>query len=173
MEPKFKNEYDRTRELVHEFYRYAYLLRRSRVVLAIVSFLVSIGCMWLCVIDAVSNDTASAATYLVLSLLLAACPFLAYLLYRMQAKRLLRRDAEISGGGYYHADYLLYDDRIVLASSSEKSIAYESVTRVILSPNLILLLTRARQCVILDKDGFTLGTQEACISFLKSKGLRF
>ena len=94
---------------------------------------------------------------------------------------LLAHDMEINNGELIKRAIVVTCDKINVTGSSAGSntgysnhISYNglAVKKVINSENLIILITQAKMGIIFKKDGFTKGTYEDFIFFLRDKGYR-
>ena len=94
-------------------------------------------------------------------------------LYCYQVNSLVRRDEELFGGPTTIKSVVTEDSvRALAPSGGTNEVAYNNVRRAIQTENLIFLQTKANLLYVFLKDGFTLGTAEEFIAFLKSKGVR-
>ncbi|MBR2715543.1 MAG: YcxB family protein [Ruminococcus sp.] len=80
---------------------------------------------------------------------------------------------ELFGGPATIKSFVTEDSvRALAPSGGTNEVAYNNVRRAIQTENLIFLQTKANLLYVFLKDGFTLGTAEEFIAFLKSKGIK-
>lgn len=100
-------------------------------------------------------------------------PLMYYFIYRRSLKLTLERDLEANGGEPVTIEVSVAESSFfVRAKADAPEIAFSSVKKVTQTKNLIIVITKAKQAIILKKDGFTKGTAPELLQFLRDKGLK-
>lgn len=159
MEILFENTYTRTEDVAKEIFRYVFFKRKP---------LIALGALFLMAL--ILNAYTGNWTIVTL------CIFLALVFvfgYSRNVKLTVRRDEEISQNPIT-VNTVVTDGYIQPAFSvgSVYKIYFRDIKQAAQTKNYILLTTKAMQIYAFRKDGFTKGTPEELIAFLRTKGYK-
>ena len=62
--------------------------------------------------------------------------------------------------------------RCTASTGAVNTLEYNNIKKVAQTPNYILLITKAKMMLVFQKDGFTKGTKEDLLVFLRTKGFK-
>jgi len=180
MEPLFENEIVCDRDVYKEYYK-KICFRRPFAITVLVFFgtcffasiflLINQSCSIITSSQNLKSIPESIYFYSVLFPLFLALRIWQY--FRI-VKISLARDMEMNNGKTRELLRIVTPEKIEIACNADESkISYHwsSVKKVIETKNLIILLTEAKMGIIFKKDGFTKGTYEDFIFFLRGIGL--
>lgn len=165
MEVLFKNRYVSNKEVVKEIYRY-YNFQRKRIIafdiLFALSFLVNI-------ILLICGQAFNWSSIIIAPLFF----FFQFYVFFRQVNIIAKRDKEICEKEI-EVEMTATEEFIQTASStgSVYKLEYSNIRSVVQTKNLILLFSKANLVYIFKKNGFTEGTKEEFIEFLRSKGIK-
>lgn len=159
MEILFENTYTRTEDVAKETYRYVFFKRKP---------LIALGALFLLAL--ILNAYTQNWTIVTL------CIFLALVFvfgYSRNVKLTIRRDEEISQNPIT-VNTVVTDGYIQPAFSvgSVYKIYFRDIKQAAQTKNYILLTTKAMQILAFRKAGFSKGTPEEFIAFLRTKGYK-
>ena len=169
MDVLFSNRYTRDKAVAREFYTY-YSFRRPvfYILLILMTILFLIGLAALLFTDSL----------LWLYMLLLPLWLIWHIVsHFVSIKTLLKRDKE-QYGGPVTVESLVTDKHIQLIQTAggthngSSQVEFRSFKKAIQTKNLILLRSKTRLVYIFRKDAFTLGTPEAFLEFLRTKGIK-
>ncbi len=93
--------------------------------------------------------------------------------YFSQVNAMVKRDAELSGGGELMCTVTVSDsEAVITALDSRTAIGLENVKYAFTTVGYIVLVTKARLMIILKKDSFTLGDADSFIAYLIGRGIK-
>lgn len=165
MEILFENTYVRNKEMAKEIYRYYFFRRKGMIILYILCSLALISD----IVNAIFEDGSGWYSCIIIPLLLL------YIIisYFRTVNLTVKRDAEIHGKEIT-TDAIVTEDYIqnTLSTGAVISVEYSKIKKAAQTKNLILLFSDANLIYIFRKDGFTKGTTDEFIAFLKSKGIK-
>lgn len=169
MQTRFECSFETTRENVQEFSRYFHF-HTLYILLPLLTILVFLGWAIFRII------TFGWHGLYIFMLVFALVVYPALLLYRYQrdVKTILARSREIHGDKPAVSRTLFAEDEITLLDTDGNAhpFAYDNLQQVIVTKNLLLLRSKARQSILCEKEKFTKGTWTDCVAFLLEKGLK-
>ena len=170
MESIFENEYERTEKIVKECYKTAYFKRPFFLVMNIIlviSALTSLFCsFW-------EQEDIIYPVFIVIWVCVVFC--MEAFVYFRNIKLMIQRDSEQCKGKKPIVRTTVYESELRLENISSGGVSefeFCSIKKGISTKNLIALITKAKLVMIFSKNGFTKGTAEEFISFLKAKGIK-
>ena len=168
MEVYFEGEFEYNEVNVKEVHRYYAF--RALPNSGLLVFAVFLLCIQIWLISDVGIDMTQLGTLLII----LSIPLIIIFKYIRSVNVLLARNRETYGEQMVKMYMSVSEDAIFLKSSVgvEGRVEFSSVNRVVLTKNLIILRTKAKQHVTFHKDHFAKGTSEEFVAFLKSKGLK-
>ena len=109
-------------------------------------------------------------------LLLIGAPMMVsvrFVLYGIQTKLVIKRQVEMYGKTVENV-WTVTDDEMTasMSSGAEYHVHYADVKRAVQTKKFVYLWSKTRTVYSFKKDGFTVGTADEFIEFLKSKGIR-
>ena len=172
MEHRFEYEFVETEEYNKELLRYLFLTRKHQKILFI-----AVGVLMLVMTGitiyfaAIGSEIKTGFLGLGLCLIYYA---VCVILYFLSVSTLKKRVKEMFGGRYPTDIAYFTDEEMHYYTPGRPEIVVEltNVKAVEETKNLILLRTKARVLHAFHKDGFTKGTAEELIAFLKEKGVK-
>ena len=165
MEVLFENSFLRTKKVAKEMYGYFYFKRIGMNICYIFYALLFIYQIY--------NWIANNRVELTFLLIGPIVYLLQVFLYFYQVRALTKRDIELFGSpAAIKTEVTENCVRAIAPSGGVNELTYINVRRAVQTKNLIFLQTKANLLYVFLKDGFTLGTAEEFIAFLKSKGVR-
>ena len=98
---------------------------------------------------------------------------LQFLLYHLSLNRTLKRDLEMLGKPA-DGTFKVTNDSIIGegANGAVTETSFDNMKSAAQTKNLIILRTKANLLFIFRKDGFSIGTKEDFVAFLKNKGIK-
>ena len=163
MEILFENRFVRTKEILREFYRYAYFKNPTILIadIALLALLAVSLLLW--------GTHLPLAVVIVVPVVAAA----QYWTYTRAVNAVMKRDDELTAGGKLEVTAAATEEKLVNTDSTGASmeLPYDKVKKIAQTKSLILLRSQANFWYILPKNTFTKGTAEEFLAFLKSKGL--
>lgn len=169
METRFECSFETTKENVQEFSRYFHF-HTAYILIPALAMLVLLG---LTLYEIVCYGWYRQQ---LLQLILALVIFPALLLYRYKrdVKTILARSRELHGDKPAVSRTLFAEEEITLIDTDGNAhpFAYDHLQQVIVTKNLLLLRSKARQSILCEKEKFTKGTWTDCVAFLVEKGLK-
>lgn len=169
METRFECSFETTKENVQEFSRY-YHFHTLYILLPLLVILFFLG--W--AIFRIVTFGWHGLYIFMLVFALVIYPALFVYRYKRDVKILLARSRELHGDKPAVSHTLFAEDEITLIDTDGNSrpFAYGNLKQVIVTKNLLLLRSKARQTILCEKNKFTKGTWTDCVAFLQEKGLR-
>lgn len=160
MEILFENTYIRTEDFAKEIFRYFFFKRKPLIALGVL-FLLTL------ILNAYAGDWMIVIMLCVFFVLFFA------LSYSRNVNLIIRRDEEISPNPIT-VSTVVTDGYIQPSTSlgSVYKIYFRDIKQAAQTKNYILLTTKAVQMYAFRKDGFTKGTPEEFIAFLRTKGYK-
>lgn len=161
----FENSYVRDKQLAKEIYGHHFFRRKFMIICYIVASL--------SLIANIVNAVLYGSLYLfgfIIGLFLLAYPVVNYFIV---VNTVVKRDMEMHGKEVT-AESIVTEDYIqnTLSTGAIISVEYSKIKKAAQTRNLILLFSDANLIYIFRKDGFTKGTTDEFITFLKSKGIK-
>lgn len=167
MEPLFENTHVRDKKAVKALFRYycmgrpvpVFIYCMAGVLLALWIFLLTIG-----------------ERLILPPIIIVFCLLVPHLTYLTSVRATLGRMREVGGGDTVTTHISVTDADVAVRTEREAdgetrvefaNLAYAKVT-----DTYIFLVTKSRLIFTLERDGFTLGNDAACIAFLRGKGIR-
>ena len=94
--------------------------------------------------------------------------------YRRDVKRTIARDRETYGEQPVRVYMQVTEDRLIGKSSTgtEGETLFKNIRYAAETKNLVILLTRARQYHVMQKDAFTKGDWKEFLCFLEERGVK-
>lgn len=168
-ESVFENTYPRTREVMQEVLRYIYFQSRKALAVWILDTVLIV--LTLALVCWTRQWTLMHA--LVLGLLIGRLLSFCYSYWR-GVRLMLARDREQYGEAPVEVRTALTQTGIGILplAGEDVKIAYENIKYAAQTRHLILIFTKAKLFHMLHKDGFTKGTAEECVAFLREKGVK-
>lgn len=165
MDTLFVNRHTRNRALAKELYGYYYFRRP----LSLVTWSVLLLCLAANVTFGVLGNKISG----MVSVALAACLLLRFYSYYYMVNTMVKRDLELYEKEV-EVETVVREDGTEVTTSFGETIAlrYHTVKTVFQTKNYIFLRTKSNLIHIISRNGFTIGTSEDFLRFLKDKGLR-
>jgi len=165
MEPLFVNHYVRDREMAKDLYGYIYF-RRPMIIFFDLVFA-------LCFFQAICKLVAEGYADLFNLCLPAYWVVIISLLYFKNVRNMLRRDLELHGKPV-EVTVSVGEQGIFLENSngSNLQLQYSVLKKVVQTKKFIYLRTKTNLFCPLKKGSFSVGSEEALLSFLKSKGIK-
>ena len=165
MEPLFENTYTADKSFYQEIYRYFYLSRPAAIVIYVLS---AVG-FFIHLPLAIGGKNQSIG-FMALAI---ALPLMNLILYFRHIRLSARRNNEISSVPI-SVSTLVHENSLELAASNGSTINIElsKIRGAVQTKNYIVLRSDARLLYSFSKDGFTKGTKDEFIAFLKSKGIK-
>jgi hypothetical protein len=167
----FENSHVRDKATVKEMYSYEFFKKRKQIVLfALLAFFVILYVgviIWEYVYFGIWS-----MNYWIIALYLLI-PILEVLMYIVSVKTTLKRDIEMFGKEL-EAKFKVTSDSIICESmtGSVTETGFDKIKSAAQTKNLIVLRSKANLLFVFRKDGFSIGTKEDFVAFLKSKGIR-
>lgn len=165
MEALFENKFTRNKAMLKEIYGYIYFRRKFSVI-----------CIALIILSAIFYTVLSVSNGTFEWLYPAFIVF--FLLFRVfyyfrQINAVEKRDAEVYGKEI-SVEVSVTEEYIqnTASTGAVNKLEYGKVKRVYQTKNFILFHSKANLLYIFSKDGFTKGTKEEFIEFIKSKGIK-
>lgn len=165
MEAKFRCDSAYTRELIQEFYEYC-CFRRPRYIVYHIIFALALA-FWLYV--RLSGGTIS--YFIPIAVLVYYGLMLCY--YYASVNLFMKRSRELTKSGVMQMKMAAYSDRMEFFNGSGEPVelGYDEVKSVFCTKNLIAVRSSASLVYMIQKSGFTLGTADGFLDFLREKGL--
>ena len=165
MQTLFENKVTQNRDMAKEVYRYHCFRRPFIVFLNILIFIDFVFTLYCTITDKFRAD--------IVLVLVPVYFLLEILMYFRLVNLMVKRSAEIHGGPI-SAEMNVTDEYIEQTASTGgvAKLEYSNVKKVIQTKNYILLLSKARYYYIFSKTGFTSGTPDEFVAFLKNKGFK-
>lgn len=162
MESLFENRYVRDKQLIKAICCYLYFGRRILIICQAI-LLTCFACSFLLAILGYSINwivLIGVPLYFVYKLIV----------YFLQVKRMMQRDLEMYGEVAF-VETVVTEEGLHTTSSggTQMLLSYENITNVTKYKKYVLVFTKAKLMYILPKDGFTKGTAEEFVLYLKSK----
>lgn len=165
METLFENTHIRNKELAKEMYGYYYFRRPLLLICYLMIVLSLVGNIFL----AIYTDRYSLFIFLFAPIYL----LLRYFGYRYQVNMMVKRQLEAYGKEIVFTTTVTCEDIQLNVSTGEVTkLKYSNIKKGIQTTNLIILHTKANLGYIFSKNGFTKGTKDDFILFLREKGIK-
>lgn len=164
MDSIFENQYIRDRAVIKELYAHWFFKRPLMIVLhAILVFFFALS-----LVDYLWTATASAVLILVPFVFL-----MQFIGYYNSINVSVKRDEELYNGMLVQAHYTVTEDTVIARNAGKEPIelSLSKFKHVMVTKNLIVMMTEAKMVYTFRKDSFTKGSSEKFIGFLKQKGL--
>ncbi len=169
---KFENKYIRDEKLMKEFFAYHFFKKPSAL---ITNFIVAplLFVYSLFMIIALPSSYGEKNIFFITLVSSVVIVFIAFFAYFQNTKTLISREKEMNGGDFFEITTAVTDYNIIQSTEkSESKIEFTSIKKVILTKNLIILMTKSKLGFILKLNSFTLGTPDELLDFLRSKGFK-
>lgn len=165
MEAKFRCDSAYTKELVQEFYEYC-CFRRPRYIVYHIIFALALA-VWLFA----RLSGGSISYFIPIAVLVYYGMMLCY--YYASVSLFMKRSRELTRSGVMQMKMAAYPDRMEFFNGSGEPVElpYDEVKSVFCTQNLIAVRSKASLVYMLQKSGFTLGTADGFLDFLREKGL--
>lgn len=100
-------------------------------------------------------------------------PILEFLRYKVSVKTTLKRDLEMCGKEF-EAQFKVTSDSIIGEgmNGGVTETGFDKIKSAAQTKNLIVLRSKANLLFVFCKDGFSIGTKEDFVQFLKNKGIK-
>lgn len=160
----FENSYTQSEKILSRFFKYTFF--KSNFMMTADILLAALFVY--CIVNTLQTGTAN--SYLIVPPLFAAYQFFLYKsTFRRSWQSVLR-----AGGGTPPQQTTKIDDSGVYVNvyGDKSSFSYERLKRLVVTKDLMLLYTDAKQAIILPTDKFTAGTAEGFIGYAAEKGIR-
>lgn len=169
METRFECSFETTKENIEEYARYSYF-RTPFILVPALAMLAMLG--W-AVYEIVCYGWYWSNLFM-LVFALVICPAVLWYRYKRDAKTLLARSRELHGDKPVISRTLFAEDEITMIDTDGNAhpFAYDHLQQVVVTKNLLLLRSKARQSILCEKEKFTKGTWTDCVAFLLEKGLK-
>lgn len=167
MEAKFRCDSAYTRELIQEFYEYC-CFRRPRYIVYHIIFALALA-VWLFV----RLRGGSIGYFIPIAVLVyyGLMPFSCYVFVGV----FMKHGREFSKNGVIQMKMAVYPDRMEFSVGSGTTVGmpYDKVKSVFCAKNLIAVHSKTipMYMILIQKSGFTLGTADGFLDFLREKGL--
>lgn len=169
MENKFECSFRTTKENVQEYARHFHFhsLRFLLISLFMLAYLV-----W--TISLIVRYGWNGLHIFMLVFVLVLYPALLVFRYHKDVKTLLARSRELHNGEEALSQTHFTEEEMILIDhdGNRHPFAYENIKQVIITKNLLLLKSKARQTILCEKGLFTVGTWTDCVAFLQQKGIK-
>ena len=165
MEPLFENIHTQDKSFYKEIYSYFHFRRPITVATFILCGICFISQLALAIFDLEYN--------LAIMILMALFPLFKLFAYVNQVNSITKRNKEISTEAISICS-TVYEDHLEISASNGSTLNIEisKIRSVVQTKNYIILRSDARLLYSFSKDGFTKGTKDEFIAFLKSKGIK-
>jgi hypothetical protein len=166
MEVLFENSYVRNKKLAKELYWYIYFQRPIHIAINIIMIL----CFLVQMLLFVWNPYSSNIGYLIFVPLYF---LLCLLRYTANVRVMTKRDKEINGSEI-SVTTIVTDEYIqsTLSNGGVNKLEYQNIKYAKKTKNLILLRSKAELIYIMQRDAFSVGTEDAFLMFLRDKGIK-
>ncbi len=165
MDILFENSYIRNKELAKELYGYIYFCR-NYIFVAYIVLLISF------IINLILLITTGSANWFVF-IFVPVFLLLRLFTYLQAIKLMLKRDSEVCGG-LFEVKSIVTEDFIEYTSTTGgvNRLEYNKIKKCNQTKNLILLQSDAKLIYVFPKNGFSVGTPEGFLIFLRNKGIK-
>ena len=165
MEPLFENTYTAGKSFYQELYSYFHFRRPITVAAFIVCGICFASQLALAIFDLEYN--------LSIMILMALFPLFKLFAYVNQVNSITKRNKEISTETISICS-TVYEDHLEISASNGSTVNIElsKIRSAVHTKNYVVLRSDARLIYSFGKDGFTKGTKDEFIAFLKSKGIK-
>lgn len=168
MEARFENRFVRDKNTAREIYGWWFY---KRPLFVFVYVYMAIYMLFFALAAVFTPESVGEVIPIVICILICVAAFA--FSYFSQVRAMVKRDAEMSGGGELVCTVTVDDtEAVVTALDSRTAIGLENVKFAFATGGYIVLVTKARLMIILKRDSFTLGTSDGFIAFLKEKGIK-
>ena len=167
----FENSHVRDKATVKEMYGYEYFKKpRQIVIFALLAFFVILY-VGFSIWEYVCFGIWSMSYWIIVLYLLV--PTVEFLLYKVSVKTMLKRDLEMCGKEF-EAKFKLTSDSIIGEgmNGGVTETGFDKIKSSVQTKNLIVLRSKANLLFVFRKDGFSIGTKEDFVDFLKNKGIK-
>lgn len=165
MEPLFENTYTQSKSFYQELYSYFHFRRPITLAAFIVCGICFASQLALAIFNLEYN--------LSIMILMALFPLFKLFAYVNQINSITKRNKEISTEAISICS-TVHDDHLEISASNGSTLNIElaKIRSVVQTKNYIILRSDARLLYSLHKDGFTKGTKEDFLAFLRSKSIK-
>ncbi len=162
----FENSYIRDKDFAKEMYGFIFFRRNYLFVvyiILVISFIINL------ILLITEGAVASWFVFVFVPFFI----LLRLFTYFQSIKLLLKRDNELSGGPF-EVKSIVTEDFIEHTSSTGgvNRLEYNKIKKCNQTKNLILLQSDAKLIYVFTKDGFSVGTSEDFLAFLRNKGIK-
>ena len=166
MESMFENRHVSDKQMYKDLYRYVFFLRKPVIVCYAVLFFGLI-------VDVIEWIYAKESFELTGMFLVPLFFLFMILRYNYVVNTTVKRNIELHGKEV-SVKTDVYNDYFQITSSTGSvfKIDFNNIKKVMQTKKLILLMSKEKQIFVLSKDGFTKGTPQEFLAFLKRKGYR-
>lgn len=169
MEVLFENCYTRTPAIHKEIYRRYLITSPLQIVTNILAVLVLLLFSALNILRMILGEPFRFGGYIFVALLF----LVREAMYIFTYKTAIKRDYEMNQGQPLECKTVITESGMqFITSGSEITVELSAIKKVIKTRNLILLHTKANLVYALIDNGFTVGSKDEFIQFLKNKGFK-
>lgn len=164
-EPLFINRYTVTKDVLREFQWNA-----GKFKLALILVSVALGLVAAAALPGIIEGTGG--TQLILLIIAAVCEALYVVAFFATVNRVWKQVCEQANGKPVEAVISFFEENTVnetIGWNGRVVLEYSSIKKVIVTKNLIILLTRAKIGHILRRDSFVKGAEEEFLKFINTK----
>lgn len=168
MDVHFESSYERNDAVIKELTRYHYLSSLETVVTYIVMVILFVANLILVCFNGLHH------TQFICFMLCFVFAVMQVINYRRDVKRTIARDRETYGEQPVRVYMQVTEDRLIGKSSTgtEGETLFGNIRYAVETKNLVILLTRARQYHVMQKDAFTKGDWKEFLCFLEERGVK-
>ena len=165
----FENQYERSKDFYKEMFTYSFFKRPPMMAAYIVFALIFVLCILSLLFPDMLLFDNTAGIYTPIFIITVVVMVIRYV---RTVEISYKRDLEINNGEPVEIKIKLTSDVIETCrvnSESKNNISYQSVRKIITTRNYYVLLTEAKQYIVLKKTGFITGTPDEFLPFAKRK----
>ncbi len=165
MEVLFENSTVRTKEACKELFGMFYFKRPLYIIVDVTLLICAAFSVYMHVITGEGNYAVYFLTIFMF--------FLQLISYSSSVRTQLKRDEEMFGDKPALIEYSVTGDKIIYrCKNSETELNFSQIKKVYRTRNLITLHSKANLAYVMAKDGFSIGTADGFVSFLREKGVK-
>ena len=166
MDILFENAYERTPAVMKELYRLIYFKRPVNLMIYVVLGGIAVANIITAVVGGEYSFSGSA--YILIFALMQ------FVMYKNSVSTAISRDKEKFGPEPLKVRTVVTEEEIqcTYGEKTVDPIPLTDIKKVWQTKNLILLHTKARLMIIIDRKGFAVGSQDGFLEYLRSNGLK-
>ncbi len=172
----FEVEFDQTDEYYKETVRFSILTNPAVIAAVAILALCICAAAVIAVCHAVLGDVKLAVSGGVMTcIMICLTAFALIFIFKKNVSRFINRRKELYGDGKLTCRVSFTENKVKFkneANSAENVTAISAVARVYDKPGCVIIKTRAKLIQLLPKSGFTKGTPDGLVLFLRSKGAK-